>query len=301
MKVHLIALMAIHFAFASVPSWAQSPGHASERPSIFEDAFQYPPFQVFDNLHYLGIGWVAAWLIDTSDGLVLIDTLYGKHTDALLDRIRECGFDPADVKYAFVTHAHFDHCGGIERIKEATGATIGMTPADWTLFAENAGGHFPVTRFNAIPVDLMLYEGDQITLGDTTFTFHETPGHTEGVLSIEFPVRDGDAEYKAFTFGGAGLNFLGSERTQRYIDTVDRILAMDGIQVNVPNHASDGSVFFRYSQLKLRKPGKRHPFVAPDDFQDFLKDRRAAAEQKLDKGNLEDAVLKIFPRNRKRR
>ena len=67
------------------------------------------PFQIFDNVYYVGIDWVAAYLIDTGDGLVLIDPLYGKWINVLERNIRQLGFDPADTKYLINTHGHFDH------------------------------------------------------------------------------------------------------------------------------------------------------------------------------------------------
>lgn len=241
----------------------------------------YPPFKVFDNLYYVGIGWVAAWLVDTGDGLILIDTLYDEHVEPMLGRIRTLGFDPADIKYVFVTHAHFDHCGGIARVKEVSGATVGMTAEDWAMFAADADGSGGLPGFPTIPPDLVIDEGRTITLGDATFTFHKTPGHTPGVLSMSFPVRDGASTHKAFMFGGSGLNFSGADRTQQYIDSIDRMMAMEGLEVNVPNHASMGDVFNRAKRLKERKPGDPHPFVAPDDFRAFLADQRAKAVAKL--------------------
>ena len=70
------------------------------------------PFQIFDNVYYVGIDWVAAYLIDTGDGLVLIDSLYGKWINVLERNIRHLGFDPADIKYLINTPGHFDHAGG---------------------------------------------------------------------------------------------------------------------------------------------------------------------------------------------
>jgi metallo-beta-lactamase class B len=281
-----IFLLAAALLLAPAPGHTQSGQDDSHSPpTTGQEAFSYPPFRVFDNLYYIGIGWVAAWLIDTGDGLVLIDTLYDEHVEPMLDKIRSLGFDPADIRYVFVTHAHFDHCGGVARVKEVSGAVVGMTAEDWNMFAADADGSSGLPGFPTIPTDLVLDDGQQITLGDATFIFFKTPGHTPGVLSMSFPVRDGDALHKAFMFGGTGLNFSGADRTRQYLDSVDRILAMDGLEVNVPNHASMGAVFQRNQKLKLRKPGEPHPFVDPDGFRDFLTDQRAQAVRKLEREN----------------
>ena len=52
------------------------------------------PYKAFDNVYYVGICWVSAWLITSRNGHVLIDTLYGPYTSQLLDNVRTLGFDP---------------------------------------------------------------------------------------------------------------------------------------------------------------------------------------------------------------
>ena len=70
------------------------------------------PYQAFDNVHYVGVCWVSAWLVKTSAGVVLIDTLHEPFADQLIENIKKVGVDPADIKYVLMTHGHFDHVGG---------------------------------------------------------------------------------------------------------------------------------------------------------------------------------------------
>jgi len=76
------------------------------------------PFQIFDNLYYVGIDWLSSYLLVTTDGLILIGSLYGDFIDNVIDGIRAVGFDPSDLKYVLVTHGHFDHVGGAARFQE---------------------------------------------------------------------------------------------------------------------------------------------------------------------------------------
>lgn len=244
------------------------------------DSEYVEPFKVFDNLYYVGINWVGAWIIETSDGLIMIDALYGEFVEPLLKNIRKLGFDPADIKYVFGTHGHFDHIGGVKDVKDVSDARIGMTEADWTMYHASASGRF---SYETIPTDLVVKDGDSITLGDTTLKFYVTPGHTPGVLSMEFTVYDGAKAHKAFLFGGVGLNFSGVDRCRMYVNSVERIMAMDGLEVNVPNHASMGKVFERAEKLKLRKEGEPHPFVAPDEYAQWLKGLMVNVQAKLAK------------------
>jgi metallo-beta-lactamase class B len=129
--------------------------------------------------------------------------------------------------------------------------------------------------------DLTIADGQSITLGDTAFDFYVTPGHTPGVLSMKFPVRDGNDTYTAFMFGGMGLNFSGVDRTEMYLDSVRRVRAMDGIEVSVTNHEGAGQIFARADRLAGRQPGDAHPFVDPDGFYAWMDQLRTNGEAKL--------------------
>ena len=171
------------------------------------------------------------------------------------------GFDPEDIRYIFATHWHSDHFGGAPRIQALSGAKVGMVGPDWDAMSENGG----------VPEEAVvrIADGDTLEVGDTEFTFYHTPGHTLGTMSIAFDVRDGDDTYRALTFGGAGLNFSGVDRTEMYLKSVARMQTIEGLEVSVPNHASMGNVFKRADQLANRKKGEPHPFVAPDDLRAY--------------------------------
>jgi metallo-beta-lactamase class B len=239
-----------------------------------------PPFKMFDNLYYVGIDWVSSYLLVTDDGLILIDALYGKYPKHILQSVRELGFDPKQIKYILCTHGHYDHCEGADMIKEATHARIGMTEPDWQMAEGTIKNEYQSVHPDLVR-DWVIHDGDSLTLGNTTLKFFATPGHTLGVLSMAFPVRDGDHTYKAFLFGGVGLNFSGVKQTEMYIRSVDRLQKMKGIQVNITNHPAMGKIFERAALLKKRKPNEINPFVAPIDFQNWLKELKVNAEKKL--------------------
>lgn len=80
------------------------------------------PIKVFDNLYYVGPGFVSVWLLQTTDGLILIDTAQGPYEDHILTGIRKMGFDPKNIKYILISHGHLDHFGGAAKIQAASGA-----------------------------------------------------------------------------------------------------------------------------------------------------------------------------------
>jgi metallo-beta-lactamase class B len=225
------------------------------------------PFKIFDNLYYVGVDFVSAYLVPTSDGLIVIDALFADSADQLLENVRTLGFDPQDIRYVFVSHGHGDHAGGAPRIQEVTGATVGMAVADWEMTGETP--------------DLMLTDGMEITLGDTTFTFFNTPGHTLGVTSMRFPVRDDGETHTAFMFGGMGTNFSGVPQAEMFLESVRRVRGFDGIEVSITNHEGAGQIFARADRLRSRGPSDPHPFVDPEAFDAWMAGLEESAETKL--------------------
>jgi metallo-beta-lactamase class B len=247
----------------------------------FDFAKSVKPFKIFDNLYYVGNDAVSAYILMTDKGIVLIDALYAKFTEDIPVAFRQLGFDIKDVKYIICTHGHFDHCEGAEAIQKLSHARIGMLEADWQI-AEGSVKADWVSVSIKMKRDWVIKNGDSLVLGNTSIHFYETPGHTAGTLSMDFPVIDGKNKYKAFMFGGVGLNFEGVERTTSYINSVNRIMEMKGIAVNISNHPAPGKIFEKAAKLSGRKDGDPHPFIAPDEFQLWLTELKKNALVKLE-------------------
>jgi metallo-beta-lactamase class B len=239
------------------------------------------PFRIFDNVYYVGINWVASYVIDTGEGLILIDSLYGRWVRQLFRNIAALGLNRADVKYVINTHGHFDHTGGAAWFQQMYGARVVMAAEDWAL--AEAKPDFAVFYMPVPTRDVVAEDGDVIELGDTRIELFKTPGHTEGVLSLRYQVRDGDRLHTAMTLGGVGLNFSGEERTASYIESYRRLQSMqDGIEASLPNHAAMADVFDRAERLQNRQPGEPHPFVDATAYQASLATFVANAELKLE-------------------
>lgn len=275
-KLKRALFLAVIAASVCIPQGLVSAAELSDRDN--PEIQRVEPFQVFDNLYYVGAKWVSAWLYVTDQGLILIDSLYGDLTDLAIENIRTLGFDPNDISYLIVTHAHYDHVGGARRFQDEFGAVVMMTETDWQMTTEPA-----IYQEYPTPIrHLAANDGSTLTLGREQLQFFETPGHTPGVLSLAFTVYDDGYPREAFMFGGVGLNFSGVERTESYINSVERLQKMRGVEVNIPNHESTAGVFARNERLKNRKEGEPHPFVDPDTYYAWLEELLVAAEQKLD-------------------
>ena len=192
------------------------------------------PFKVFDNIYYVGIQVVGAYLVNTNAGLILIDTTYAETGDLVLESIRKLGLDPANIKYILITHQHADHFAGAGRILQvARGARVGMSQADWEgverlQASGQANNGITLTR------DLVVKDGDAITVGDTTLKVYVTPGHTPGALAIDV---QGKADGRSFRslIPNTGIN-PSADLTRPYIASMERLKAMGPWDAVLPVH-----------------------------------------------------------------
>src|SRR5688500_2226674 len=138
------------------------------------------PFKVFDNLYYVGPGSVAVWLIPTTDGLILIDSTQEPLVDHVVDSIRKVGFDPKHIKSILLTHGHLDHFGGAGKIQALSGARVATLEEDWKLIEATYQNPGRGNRDPGVPLkrDMVLNEGQTLTLGKTSLKVYKLPGHT---------------------------------------------------------------------------------------------------------------------------
>ena len=134
------------------------------------DAQYVEPWKPFDNVEFVGICWVSAWLIRTDEGTVLIDTLYGPFQKTIIDNIKKTGTDLADIKYVLMTHGHFDHAGGAASLKPLLpNATFVMMQGGWDEAVESSKASQGGRRaWDMIAPEMAVADDDEITLGGNT-------------------------------------------------------------------------------------------------------------------------------------
>ena len=92
--------------------------------------YHVEPFRIIGNLYYVGNSDVSSHLIDTTQGLVLLDTGFPQTVYLLLESVRRLGFNPDDIRYILHCHGHYDHFGGTRAIVELTGAKTALGADD---------------------------------------------------------------------------------------------------------------------------------------------------------------------------
>jgi metallo-beta-lactamase class B len=215
------------------------------------------PVKVFDNLYFFGQSEYAVWAITTSQGIIVLDTIFDYSVeDEVVAGMKKLGLDPANIKYAVVSHAHPDHDGGARFLQEHYGTRVIMSPADWDVLDKRTNGTKPKR-------DMEAMDGQKLTLGDTTITLYITPGHTPGTISTVFPVKDNGTPHVAALWGGVGLN---SDRPslEKYIHSAEifsAIVKQSGADIILANHTDwDGSKV-NLPLLAKRTPGTPNPYI----------------------------------------
>jgi metallo-beta-lactamase class B len=215
------------------------------------------PVKVFDNLYFFGQSEYAVWAITTSQGIIVLDTIFDYSVeDEVVSGMKKMGLDPANIKYAVVSHAHPDHDGGAKFLQDHYGTRVIMSPADWDVLDKRTNGTKPKR-------DMEATDGQKLTLGDTTVTLYITPGHTPGTVSSVFPAKDNGTTHIAALWGGVGLN-TDRASLENYIHSAQRfsgIVKQADADIILANHTDWDRSKVNLPMLTKRIPGSPNPYI----------------------------------------
>lgn len=221
------------------------------------------PNKVFDNVYCIGSVSVVAWVIETSDGLILIDSMWDDRDAKLIEEgIKGFGLDPKDLKYIILSHGHGDHYGGANYLRNKYAAKVVLTKTDTDLMYNlNTGANSP--RSPKTKVDIYSKDKDVIKLGDTSITILETPGHTAGCSSFIFPVKYKGKEYTAVLWGGTGLP-KEKELVAKYKESAEyfkkEALSRNAL-VSLTAHLFADNGYANLEKVANLKEGEANPFI----------------------------------------
>jgi metallo-beta-lactamase class B len=237
---------------------AGQPGRGQRQQGPPDQSTWYAePVRVFDNLYFFGQSEYAVWAITTSEGIIVLDTIFDYSVEEeVAGGMKKLGLDPANIKYAIVSHAHPDHDGGAKFLQDRYGTRVIMSPADWDVLDKRTAGTKPKR-------DLEATDGQKLTLGDTTLTLYITPGHTPGTISTVFPVKDQGTPHLAALWGGVGLN-RDTESVQTYIRSAQRfsgIVKQAGADIILANHTDWDRSKINLPMLAKGAPGTPNPYI----------------------------------------
>ena len=209
------------------------------------------PFRIVGNTYFVGTYQASCHLIDTGDGLIMIDPGYSATAYLVIDSIYQLGFSPKDIKYIINTHWHWDHVEATAAFADLSGAKTILGKED----AEKAEKYFTP--------DILVSDGDVLTLGNTTITFMHTPGHTKGTLSFFYYTEENGKTYRVGMFGGAGVNTLAKGKfdfdgcREAYLASIAK-LKKEKVDVFIGNHTWNNDTYGKSLRLMA---GEENPFI----------------------------------------
>ena len=243
------------------------------------------PFQVAPQTWYVaGQTWVGCYLIDTGDGLILIDTAIPESLYLLVDSIYRLGFKLTDIKKILLSHAHFDHCGAAGAMKKLTGAELYMSKEDTEFYKacpEETLVLDPDSHPQDFEVDKYYSDDEPITLGNVTIRTLLTPGHTVGCTSFLWEVKNpaNGETYVVGMHGGVGANtmnddyystskYLTPDLRDRFISDADKLKKIH-VDIALPSHPNPIEIVDRAGTYT----DESQPYLDTTVWADFIDER----------------------------
>lgn len=232
------------------------------------------PFKIVGNTYFCGTYQASCHLIDTGDGLIMIDPGYASTAYLVMDSIHRLGFKPEEIKYIICSHWHGDH-------SEATAAFAGISGAKTLIHRDDAE---KATKY-FIP-DITVEDGDTLTLGDVTVTFLHTPGHTKGTVSPFWHTTENGVTYRLGMFGGAGVNTMVPEKfdfdgcRDAYRASLNRLRG-EHVDVFIGNHTWNNDTYGK--GMRLLAGGENEFLNTNDLWLKFLDDCEGRLDAVIEK------------------
>ena len=262
-----------------------------------------PPVRLFDNLHSIGTQDYPVYAVNTSEGVVVIDPGFNYNSEDLVLNLLRFGVDPENLRYIIVSDGLVDRYSGASVLQRAyPSARVVMSEAAWEVVAGDSNSQeLKPTR------DMVVTDGQQLTLGDVTITFYVTPGQTPGTLSMiieplsnMLSVASDEDRYVAAFWGGAdiaigrqGVRYFpdGVTMMNTWVDSARRfkdIAAEAGADTILTTTYSHGNILEKAIVWRIQNPtatrdvqtqfgglffeyeGEPHPFVNRDAVDRFF-------------------------------
>jgi metallo-beta-lactamase class B len=239
------------------------------------------PTKIFDNVYAIGNSGTAVYVIQTSDGLLMIDSMAANQVDSqLLPGFQKLGLDPAKVKIILMGHGHADHFGGSPYFQDHYGSKVYISAVDWDLMENPPAGRGGEKKKGPPVVlpkhDQVVKEGEPVVLGDVKIMPVAIPGHTPGSMGYIFQVKDNGKTHTVGLYGGTILTPgpISDEGLATYLKSVrhfEEETKKAKADTVMQNHPLMYPLNNMLDQLQSRKKGGPNPFVVgPANYQKFL-------------------------------
>jgi metallo-beta-lactamase class B len=239
--------------FVPALTWAQS-GIDFNKP--------FPPHRVIDNVYFVGTEALGTFLITTPAGHILVNSDFETTVPQIQRSVAALGFKFTDIRILLGSHAHGDHMEADALVKQLTGAQVMAMAEDVPALKAM------MPQGKEHPIDRVLHDGEQVSLGGTTLTAYRTPGHTKGCTTWGLKATEAGRQYDVLIVCSYGVNdnyvLVGNrdypEIAADYEATFAKARTLP-VDVFLGSHGFFYGLAGKYAALEKRQPGQPNPFV----------------------------------------
>lgn len=249
----------------------------------------FPAFKVIGDVYYVGSRGLAAYLITTSRGHILINSNLESSVPQIRDSVEKLGFHFSDVKILLISHAHWDHDAGSAAIKKLTGAQYMVMEGDVPVVESGGKADFQYSDglYPPAKVDRVLHDGEEVKLGGVVLTAHLTPGHTKGCTTWTLTASSAGKSYHVVIVGSPNVNpgyklvnnAKYPEIRSDYEKTF-RVLQQLPCDIFLGAHGGYFNMEAKFAQVTS---GGANPFVDPEGYKSYVAERAQAFRSELAK------------------
>ena len=240
---------------------------------------EFSPVRIFGNLYFVGTVPASTHILDTGEGLIMFDSGYRHSLHVVLHNMELMNLNPTDLKYIIHTHGHIDHFGATRELVRLTGAKTVLGRRD----KEYADGTFDLSYAKELGMefsdtfvpDILLDDGDELSLGNARIRAVATPGHTPGAMSYFFDVTDGCETFRAGLHAGSGINTMCKEFLDKYglpyslredFKASMKRLNEEKVDIFLGNHMQQNKTDEKAKEVLS---GNKYAFVLPTEWQEY--------------------------------
>lgn len=248
------------------------------------------PYQVVPDVYYVGNQYVGSYLLNTGEGIVLIDVAMQETAYLLFESIRKLGFDPADIKKVLITHGHIDHCGAARLVQEYSGCEIYFPEGDAFFLTERRDLILCEERVPEFHVTGYYDYSREFNFGKIRVKPVHTPGHTPGCTSFLIYADGGDQTLCLGMLGGVALNGLSLAELkenrlplslqEKYLHSLEKIRKM---HVDILALSHPGHYLPDYAALIPQNDGTGKVLCVPGAWEKLLDSRITEIEKLIER------------------